>query len=82
MANVEAARGQFTEILNGPTCEGIKTSGYGLVQAAIEYSQHYRNTRAQTVEGRMENRFRGPTSNRSLYTASAVELVHSAASSN
>jgi phage/plasmid-like protein (TIGR03299 family) len=80
MNNVENARADFLSILGGPTLsEKVAGSAYGLVQASIEWSQHYRNTRAATIEGRMENRFRRAYLDRSEYTASAVEVALEAA---
>jgi phage/plasmid-like protein (TIGR03299 family) len=43
--NIETARNQIKTYLNSPTCEGIGYTAYGLVQAAIEYSDHGRNSR-------------------------------------
>lgn len=42
VANIEQARRQIHEILDGPTCEGIADTAYGLVQASIEYAEHVR----------------------------------------
>jgi phage/plasmid-like protein (TIGR03299 family) len=82
MANVDKARDELAAILAGPTCEGINGNAYGLVQSAIEYSQHVRTARATTIEGRMESRFKRAYLDRSLYTSSAVELAHAAAEVN
>lgn len=38
-------RDQIRTILEGPTCEGISGTVYGLVQAAGEWSDHYRRSR-------------------------------------
>ena len=70
--NIEVARGDFLGVLNGPTCEGIDRTVYGLVQASIEYSQHYR--RANTAE----TRFKRAYLDRSELTASAVKLAQEA----
>lgn len=78
-ANVEKARGDLQLILDGPTCSGVEFTTYGLVQAAIEYSQHYRATRAATPEGRQENRFRRAYLEPSGMTTGAVELAQLAA---
>jgi phage/plasmid-like protein (TIGR03299 family) len=77
--NVENARGDLRKILSGVTQEGISDTAYGLVQASIEYSQHYRATRAATAAGRMENLFRRAYLEPSLVTANAVELAEEAA---
>jgi phage/plasmid-like protein (TIGR03299 family) len=64
--NVEAARKQLRDILASVTCEGTENSAYGLFQAGIEWSQHFRTTRARNAEenglteerSRMESHFR------------------------
>lgn len=46
-ANEDNDRALITSYLNGPTCEGIRNTAYGLVQAGIEFLDHgrkYRNT--------------------------------------
>lgn len=43
--NRMAEREQIRTILEGPTCEGISGTVYGLVQAAGEWSDHYRRYR-------------------------------------
>lgn len=48
--NIDRARGQVWANLNSVTCEGISNTAYGLVQAAIEYADHGRNSR--TVESK------------------------------
>lgn len=67
--NVEEARGTLTGILNGPTSEGIGNTAYGLVQAAIEYSNHYRRANSQA------SRFKRAYLDRSAYTADAAAIV-------
>lgn len=64
--NVEAAREQLRSILKSVTCEGTENSAYGLFQAGIEWSQHFRTTRARNADehglteerSRMESHFR------------------------
>jgi phage/plasmid-like protein (TIGR03299 family) len=72
--NVTVARRQLTEILDGPTCEGIAYSSYGLVAASVEYLNHVR--RAQSNE----SRFKRAYLDRNTITADAVriarEVVH------
>jgi phage/plasmid-like protein (TIGR03299 family) len=45
--NVGRARGEWRSILEGPTCEGHADSALGLVDASVEWLEHYRTTRAQ-----------------------------------
>lgn len=64
--NVEFAREQLRKILSSVTCEGTEGTAYGLFQAGIEWSQHFRPTRARCAEenglteerSRMESHFR------------------------
>ncbi len=44
--NIEEARAAVLGFLNGPTCEGINDTAYGLVQAAVEYLDHGRASRS------------------------------------
>jgi phage/plasmid-like protein (TIGR03299 family) len=73
--NVLNARSDFDLVLAGPTSEGIAETSYGLLQAAIEYGQHYRGTRAKTELGRIENRFQRAYLDPFVYTSSAVEIL-------
>lgn len=50
--NIDRARATVYGYLNSVTCEGIADTAYGLVQAAIEYSDHGRNSR--TVESKFQ----------------------------
>lgn len=70
--NIEHARNQWYECWNGPTCEGIKGTAHGLVQASIEYSQHYRKAQNR------ESAFKRAYLDRSKLTAKAVELAREA----
>jgi phage/plasmid-like protein (TIGR03299 family) len=53
--NVTVARRQLKEILDGPTCEGIGLTTYGLVQASVEYLNHVR--RAASAESRFKRAY-------------------------
>lgn len=78
--NVDTARTQFIDVLHSETMpEEIRGTAYGMVQASVEWWQHSRATRAATIEGRMENRFRRAYLEPSLYTSSAVEVALEAA---
>jgi phage/plasmid-like protein (TIGR03299 family) len=44
--NVEQARGQLRTIITGRTCEAIRGTAFGLVQAGVEYLDHYRRYRS------------------------------------
>lgn len=56
--NVETARAQLRSILDGPTCEGIDLTAYGLYQAGLEWHQHYRRTKGGDEVARMEQHFK------------------------
>jgi phage/plasmid-like protein (TIGR03299 family) len=56
--NVEEARSQLRGILAGPTSEGISLTAYGLFQAGVEWSQHYRGTKGADERSRMESYFK------------------------
>lgn len=45
-ANAEENRGRVREILASPTCEGIAGTGYGLLMATTEWSDHVRAHRS------------------------------------
>jgi len=52
-ANVEEARAAIRAILASPTCDGIRDTAYGLVQASGEYLDHVRKARSDaTLFGR------------------------------
>jgi len=42
LENVTVARQEVSMLLAGPTCEGIRGSAYGLMQAGVEYLDHSR----------------------------------------
>lgn len=56
--NVETARDELRSILAGPTSEGISLTAYGLFQAGVEWSQHYRGTKGADERSRMESYFK------------------------
>jgi phage/plasmid-like protein (TIGR03299 family) len=68
-ANVQEARQTMRNILEGPTSEGIDLTAYGLVQAAIEYQNHYRKARSA------ETRFKRSYLDRSTITSDAIFLA-------
>jgi len=74
VANVETARLQLRSILDGPTCEGINHSTYGLVQASVEYLNHVRRATSN------ESRFKRAYLDKNEITRDAVriarEVVH------
>lgn len=45
--NIEAGRDALRTILSGPTCETIRGTGFGLVQASVEYLDHFRKYQNQ-----------------------------------
>lgn len=67
--NVEEARSTFRKFLLGPTCEGIASTGWGHVSAAVEYLNWGR--RAHTDE----TRFRRSMLERQEVVTKAVELA-------
>jgi phage/plasmid-like protein (TIGR03299 family) len=60
VANVEEARATIHSIIDGPTIKGagIDRTAYGLIQASIEYGQHYR--KAQSEESRFNRAYLKP----------------------
>jgi phage/plasmid-like protein (TIGR03299 family) len=79
LTNIEAARAEFTGIMNGITSEGIDGTAYGLVQAAIEFQQHVRNVRGDSDLARAESRFKRAYLDRDSLTTVAVNLAHEVA---
>lgn len=73
--NIQNARDDFDLVLASQTSEYIAGTSYGLLQAAIEYGQHYRGTRSKTELGRIENRFQRAYLDPFIYTSSAVEIL-------
>lgn len=67
--NVEAARSQMWEILRGPTLDNTGLTAYSLVQASVEYLNHYRKARSA------ETRFRRAYLDRNRIVTDAVNLV-------
>src|SRR3546814_21012789 len=60
LTNIETARRDLREIFASETSEGVKHTAYGLVQGAVEYSQHFRSTRGTTDPDRAAHLFRRP----------------------
>lgn len=69
MENVRDARFTLGQCLASPTCEGIRDTRWGLVQAAVEYNQHVRAARSA------ESRFKRAYLDRSAITADALALA-------
>lgn len=69
MRNVETSRQVLRDILDGPTCANINLTGYGLVQAAIEYAQHGRKAHSQ------ETAFKRAYLDKSRITTDAITLA-------
>lgn len=67
--NVERGRASLRAIIDGPTCEGIADTGYGMVQASIEYLNHSR--RAASAE----SRFKRSYLDREVIVSDAVRIV-------
>jgi phage/plasmid-like protein (TIGR03299 family) len=67
--NVRVARQTLLDILKGPTCAETLGTGYGLIQAALEYNQHYRAARSA------ETRFKRAYLDKSTVTTDAVNIV-------
>lgn len=53
--NVEQARNQWLKAWDSETCEGIKYTAHGVLQASIEYAEHYR--KAQSAESRFKRSY-------------------------
>lgn len=47
LLNVEKARGQWREVYNSVTCEGIQGTAAGVLAASIEYAEHVREAQSQ-----------------------------------
>lgn len=67
--NIVDARDTIGGILDGPTCEGVANTAYGLVQASIEYAEHYRRAHSR------ETRFKRAYLDRSVVAADAARLA-------
>jgi phage/plasmid-like protein (TIGR03299 family) len=75
MTNIENDRGNLREIFAGVTSEGIENTAYGLVQGAVEFSQHYRATRGKSDMARNENRFRRSVLDKDKLVRGAAKLA-------
>jgi len=69
MNNIEDARQSIRDLLAGPTCDGIDTTAYGLVQAGVEYLNHVRKAHS------LESRFKRAYLDRSELTTHVVKLA-------
>lgn len=69
MVNVETARQTLRDILDGPTCEGVNGTAYGMVAASVEYLQHYRKARSQ------ETRFKRAMLERNQIISDATDIA-------
>lgn len=70
--NVREAQNKWWSVYSGPTTEGL-ANAYGLVQASVEYAEHYRKARSA------ESRFRRSWLDRNTIVRDAVELALTAA---
>jgi phage/plasmid-like protein (TIGR03299 family) len=71
--NIAKAREQWTEVYDSVTCEGIRETAWGLVQASSEWSEHVR--RANSAE----TRFRRAVIERNTILTDAKNLALEAA---
>ena len=71
--NVIDARWQMFDVLSGQTLEGAHGTAYALVQASVEYLNHYRKARSQ------ETRFKRAYLDRDRIVTDAVNLVREVA---
>lgn len=71
--NIERARDEWWEVYQSQTCEGIRGTAWGLLQASSEWSEHVR--RANTAE----SRFRRAMLDRNSIVADAKDLALEAA---
>lgn len=69
MGNVESARQMIRDILDSPTCEGVDNTAYGLVQASVEYLNHYRSARTN------QSRFKRTFLDRNVLVSDATTLA-------
>lgn len=72
-SNVSEARRQWWTAFNSATCEGITGTARGLVEASIEYAEHYRRARSA------ETRFVRSFMDRNRVTSDAVKIATSIA---
>ena len=72
--NVETARGAMRELFTSPTLEYQELTAYGMVQAAIEYSQHVRRANGDESKKR-ETKFARAYLDDSKMTQQAFKLV-------
>lgn len=79
MTNIENARASMWDILNGETSEGVAATAYGLVQASVEYAQHYRRSQGSDERARIENKFTRSMLTKSDLTRQAMRIVREVA---
>lgn len=77
--NVETARQQLRDILAGETSADVSLTAYGLAQAGIEWSQHYRATKGNSEQARMESHFKRSMLTTSRLGADTIKLAQAVA---
>lgn len=77
--NVVKARAQLTSILDGETCTDVRLTAYGLAQAGIEWSQHYRRAKGASDVARMESHFKRAMLTTDRLGADIIRLAEAAA---
>lgn len=75
VTNIENERREMRGIFASITSEGTENTAYGLVQGALEYSQHFRATRGKNPIERNENRFRRSVLNKDKLVQGASKLA-------
>lgn len=70
--NLERERDKWRSIYLGVTGEGIRGTAYGLVQASVEYAEHFRNAHTQ------ESRFKRAYLDRNRLVQKAVDYAKTA----
>lgn len=73
--NINTARGELAGLFQTEGLEAVANTAYGLVQGAIEWSQHYRPTKGKSELDRAENKFKRAYLDNSDLNKVAVKLV-------
>lgn len=73
--NIREAQVQLNNLLEAPGLEVVSNTAYGLVQGAVEWSQHYRATKGTSDNDRAENKFKRAYLDNSNLTRNAVKIV-------
>lgn len=73
--NVLSARDELRQIYASPTSDYTELTAWGMIQGAVEWSQHFRATKGRTDMDRMENRFARAYLSDSELTRKAVTLT-------